>query len=114
MIGKGLEQSYLSLREELHFAAAECDRANRDTFSHQGDTKYRAEAPASRVFAALGKFRIFGLQVSNMKGPPLENRSARDCPADQGEGLRRDRTVMGDEEEAGGVGATSGRSVGPG
>ena len=36
-----------------------------------------------------------------MQGPPIKNRSASDCPADQGEGLRRDRTVMGDEEEPG-------------
>ena len=39
LIGKGLEQSNLSLREELGLAAAECDRANRDTFSHQRDAK---------------------------------------------------------------------------
>ncbi len=38
-----------------------------------------------------------------MQGPPIKNRSASDCPADQGEGLRRDRTVMGDEEEPGAV-----------
>src|SRR5262249_23560396 len=64
------------------------------------DAKQRAEAPAPCVFTALRKFGIFGLQVSNMQGLPMENRSARRCPADQGEGLRRDRTVMGDEEEA--------------
>jgi hypothetical protein len=39
LIGKGLEQSDLSLREELRLAAAECDRANRDTLSHQRDAK---------------------------------------------------------------------------
>jgi hypothetical protein len=39
LIGKGLEQSDLSLREELGLSAAECDRANRDTFSHQRDAK---------------------------------------------------------------------------
>jgi hypothetical protein len=39
LIGKGLEQSDLSLREELDLSAAECDRANRDTSSHQRDAK---------------------------------------------------------------------------
>ena len=39
LIGKGLEQSDLSLREELGLSAAECDRANRHTFSHQRDAK---------------------------------------------------------------------------
>jgi hypothetical protein len=111
LIGKSLEQSNLSLREKLHFATAECDRTNRDTFSHQGHAKYRAEAPTSRVFAALGKFGIFGLQVSNMESPPIENRPSRDCPADQGEGVDRDRTVMGDEEELVAVGTPNGGVV---
>src|SRR5262249_43523272 len=112
LIGKSLEQSNLSLREELHFAAAECDCANRDTFSHHGHAKYRAETPVSCVFAALGKFGVFGLQVGNMEGSPIENRSARDGPADQGEGLRRDRTMMGDEEKPGAVRTPNGRVVG--
>src|SRR6516165_549289 len=46
-----------------------------------------------------------------MEGPPIENRSARHCPADQGEGLRRDRTVMGDEEEPVAVRTPNGRVV---
>src|SRR5262249_56207909 len=111
LIGKRLEQSYLLIREELHFAAAKCDCANRDTFSHQGDGKYRAETPVSCVFAALRKFGVFGLQVSKMEGPPIEDRSARDCPADQGEGLRRDRAMMGDEEEPDAVRTPNGRVV---
>src|SRR5262245_46363028 len=47
-----------------------------------------------------------------MEGPPIEDRSARDCPADQGEGLRRDRAMMGDEEEPGAVRTPNGRVVG--
>ena len=39
LISKGLEQGDLSLREELRLSAAECDRANRDTFSHQRNAK---------------------------------------------------------------------------
>src|SRR5262249_49788981 len=112
LIGKGLEQSCLSIREELHFAAAECDCANRDTFSHQWHAKYRAETPASCVYAALRKIGVFGLKVSNIEGSPIEDRSARDCPADQGEGLGRDRTMMGDEEESGAVRTPNGRVVG--
>src|SRR5262249_56213492 len=82
LIGKGLEQSNLSLREELGLSAAECDRANRDTFSHQRHAKYRTEAPTSCVFAALGKFGNFRRQVSNMENPPIENPSASAYPAD--------------------------------
>src|SRR5262245_27294877 len=101
LIGEGLEQSNLSLREGLRLVAAECDRANRNAFSHQRDAKERAEAPASCVFAALGKFGIFALQVSNMNGPAIENRSARNCPADKGEGLRRGSDRDGRRGEAG-------------
>src|SRR5215471_17372862 len=112
LIGKGLEQTYLLIREELHFAAAECDCANRETFSHQGHAKYRVETPAPCVFAAIGKFGVFGLQISNMEGSPIEDRSACDGPADQGEGLRRDRTMMGDEEELVAIRTPNGRVVG--
>src|SRR6516164_6915573 len=46
-----------------------------------------------------------------VEGLPIENRSPRHCPADQGEGLRRDRTVMGDEEESVAVRTPNGRVV---
>src|SRR5262249_37602608 len=39
-----------------------------------GHAKYRAETPASCVFTALGKFGVFGLQVSNIEGSPIEDR----------------------------------------
>jgi hypothetical protein len=39
LIGKGVEKGDLSLREEQRLVAAECDRANRNAFSHQRDTK---------------------------------------------------------------------------
>src|SRR6516162_8217825 len=47
-----------------------------------------------------------------MEGSPIEDRSARDCPADQGEGLRTDRTTMGDEEKPDAVRTPNGRVVG--
>src|SRR5215469_368536 len=47
-----------------------------------------------------------------MEGSPIEDRSARDCPADQGEALRTDRTTMGDEEKPGAVRTPNGRVVG--
>src|SRR5215471_15138889 len=47
-----------------------------------------------------------------MEGSPIEDGSARDCPSDQGEGLRTDRTMMGDEEKPGAVRTPNGRVVG--
>src|SRR6516164_11842027 len=47
-----------------------------------------------------------------MEGSPIEDRSARDCPSDQGEGLRADRTMMGDEKKPGAVRTPNGRVVG--
>ena len=77
-----MQQGDLSLSEELRLSAAEGDGAYCDTFSHQGDAKDRAEAPAPRVFAGLWKFARLGLHVSNVDGSLIENRSARDCPTD--------------------------------
>src|SRR5262249_37104245 len=47
-----------------------------------------------------------------MEGSPIEDRSARDCPSDQGEGLRADRTMMSDEKKPGAVRTPNGRVVG--
>jgi len=36
LVGEGLEQGNLPLREKLSFGTAKVDRADRDTFSHHG------------------------------------------------------------------------------
>jgi hypothetical protein len=46
-----------------------------------------------------------------MEGLPIKNRSPSDCPADQGECVRRDRTVVGDEEKPGAVRTPNGGVV---
>ena len=70
LVGEGLEERDLSLREELRLGTEDRDRANRDTFSHQGNAEGRAEAQASRVRAALREFAHVGLQVSDVDRPP--------------------------------------------
>src|SRR4030095_8527207 len=71
-----------------------------DTFSHQGDDEYGAEAHASRDLAALRKLLCLGLHVSDVERAPIQHGSARDRAADEGEGGGlRDCTVMGDGEE---------------
>jgi hypothetical protein len=104
LVGEGLEEGDLSLREEPRLGAADLDRANRHSFSHQGDAEDRAEAHAPRVLPALREFVRFALGVCQVDGPPIHHRSARDRPADErkGElpdGADEDRAVMGDEEE---------------
>jgi hypothetical protein len=59
-----------------------------DTFAHQREGKHCAEAQVPCEFAAFGKFVRLSMHVSNMQGPLIENRSARNYPADQ----RRDST----------------------
>ena len=71
LVGEGLEEGDLSLREELRLGAEDRERANRDSFSHQGDAEGRAEAQASRVRAALREFVHAALQVSDVDGPPI-------------------------------------------
>src|SRR5262249_56913586 len=102
LVGEGLEQGDLPLAEEASLGAAEHDRADRDTFSYQRDTEYRAPALAPRVLARLGKLARLGLYVSDVDGPPIQHRSATDRAADEreeglGTGLR-DRAVMGDKK----------------
>src|SRR5262245_45419803 len=46
-----------------------------------------------------------------MEGPPIENCSARHCPADKGEAFRKNRTVMGNEKKPVAIGTPNGRVV---
>ena len=73
LIGEGLKKGDLPLGEELCLGAAQRDHSNRDTFSHQRDTKYRVKSLAPCIFAAFGKFVRLGLDISNVEGPLIEN-----------------------------------------
>src|SRR5262249_23281094 len=100
LVGEGLEESDLTLAEEASPGAAEHDRADRDTFSYQRDTEYRAPALAPRVLARLGKLARLGLYVSDVDGPPIQHRSATDRAEDEREGLGtglRNRDMMADK-----------------
>ena len=111
LVSERLKQCDLSLREGLSLGAAEAERANRDTFSHQWDAKYRTEAPASCIFASLGIFVRSTLHVRNMDCLPIENRSAGDCPGNQRERLDINRTVVGGEKEPLPIGLPNGSVV---
>jgi hypothetical protein len=94
----------LPLREKLNLAATKFDRADRDTFSHQGETEVRPIIQQPRELAGLGKLLRLRLQVGDLDGALVQHRSAVDCAADQWEGepadgLMRDRVVVGDEAE---------------
>src|SRR5262245_11297534 len=102
LVGEGLEQGDLPLAEEASLGTAEHDRADRDTFSHQGDAEDRAVALTPRVLARVGKFVPLGLYISDVDGPPVQHRSTTNRAADEwdeglGTGLR-DRAVMGDKK----------------
>ena len=101
LIGEGLEQRDLSLREEMSLGAADVDGADRDTFfSDQGDAQYRAVAHAPRILTALREFGRLRLHVGDVDCLPGQNRSAITRPADEGKGgLDRDRAMMGDEAQ---------------
>src|SRR5215510_579130 len=53
----------------------EHDRADRDTFSHQGDAEDRAVALTPRVLARDGKLAPLGLYISDVDRPPAQHRS---------------------------------------
>jgi hypothetical protein len=99
LVGERLQQGDLPLGEEASLGTAEHDRADRDTFSHQGDAEDRAVALTPRVLARVGKLVPLGLYISDVDGLPVQHRSTTDRAADEWEGLGtglRDRAVMGD------------------
>src|SRR5438309_11377320 len=86
LVGEGLEQRDLSLREEMCLGAADVDGADRDTFfSDQGDAQYRAVAHAPCILTALREFGRLRLHVGDVDGLPRQNCSAMTCPAAEGE-----------------------------
>src|SRR5262245_13015862 len=92
----------LSTSAVASLGTAEHDRADRDTFSRQGDAKDSAVALTPRVLARVGKLVPLGLYISDVNGPPVQHRSTTDRAADEweeglGTGLR-DRAVMGDKK----------------
>src|SRR5262249_23210289 len=94
----------LPLREKLNLSATKVDRADRDTFSHQGHTEARPIALLPRVPAALWKLLRLGLHVGDMDSALVQHRSAIDRTADQRAGELADlahweRAVVGDEAE---------------
>jgi hypothetical protein len=71
LVSEGLEQGDLPLAEEASLGTAEHDRADRDTFSDQGDAEDRAVALTPRVPARVGKLVPLGLYISDVDGPPV-------------------------------------------
>src|SRR5438552_8747791 len=55
LVGEGLEEGDLPVREEPLFGAPDVDCSDRNPFSHQRDVEGGAMAHAPRDFASLGK-----------------------------------------------------------
>ena len=98
LIGEGLEQSDLFVRERVHLGAPEHYRAHRRSLPQQWNAQYRSPAMLMSQGLAFGKALHLGLNISHVNSPPLEHRAPRDGPpydwneAAHGMG---DRTVMG-------------------
>jgi hypothetical protein len=101
LVGEGLEQGDLPLREEPGLGAAEADRANRDTFAHQRDAELRPRAMLPREFAAPGKLVRLALQVSDVESAPIEHRATVERRSNEGdcEGPGGDWAVMSNEQQ---------------
>ena len=100
LVGKGLEESDLPLSKELRIRAADGDNTDGGALFHHGDVEYRPPALTPCDHAALGKFVVLALRVSEVECPCLEHRPACDGPADDGKGGRRgDGAVMGNRDE---------------
>ena len=86
LVGEGLEQGNLPLGKAFNRRATEIDRADRDTFSQQGDAELRPTAMLPRELAGHGILVRLDLHVSYVDGLPVERRPAVDRPTDQGDG----------------------------
>src|SRR5262249_36807423 len=106
LVGEGLEQGDLPVVERQYLGSADRDRADRGTFSHQGDNEYCAEAQPSCELAALRKLLRLVLQVSDVDSPPVDDRSTHGIPAAEWEREladrppHKDRAVMSYDQES--------------
>src|SRR4030095_5567453 len=76
LVGEGLEQSNLTVREETRFGATNHNRTDCEAvLSHQRHAENRAVSQAARDFAPLRKLVRLGLDVGNVDGASVQNRS---------------------------------------
>jgi hypothetical protein len=101
LVGEGLEQGDLAVREEPGLDAPEADRANRDTFAHQRDAELRPCAMLPRELAPPGKLVRLALQVSDVESAPIQHRAAVERLANEGdcEGPGGNWAVMSNEQK---------------
>src|SRR6266550_8508796 len=98
LVGEGVEQSDLFVRERVHLGAPEHYRAHSRSLPQQRNAQYRSPAMLMSQGLAFGKALHLGLDISHVHSPPLEHGATRDGPpydwneAAHGMG---DRTVMG-------------------
>jgi hypothetical protein len=105
LVGKGLEQSDLSLREEPHLGTADDDRAGGDTLTEQRDAQRGTMTPLPRRGTTFGKLLRCGLHISNLQRLPLEHHAAGKHPATDREGELAngsvgDRAMIGHQTQA--------------
>ena len=84
LVGEGLKQRDLLVRERIHLGAPKVDRAHCRPFPKQRNDQHRPVAELPSQGAALEEFLCLGLEISHVNGPPLEHGAPRDGrPADR-------------------------------
>jgi hypothetical protein len=76
LVGKGLKQRDLLVRERIHLGTPELDRAHGRSLPQQWNTQRRPVAQLSCEGTAFGKLLRLGRQISNVNSPALEHRAS--------------------------------------
>ena len=80
LVGEGVEQSDLFVRERVHLGTPEHYRAHRRSLPQQRNAQYRSPAMLMSQGSAFGKTLHLGLDISHVNSPPLEHGASRDGP----------------------------------
>src|SRR5215471_6486163 len=99
LVGEGLEEGDLTVCEEPRFGAANHNRTNcAAVLSHQRHAENRAVSHAARDFTPLRKLVYLGLDIRNVDGASVQNRSPRGPASNQRLHRRsRNRTLVSHE-----------------
>src|SRR5215468_3668759 len=78
LVGKGLEQSDLLVREGIHLGTAKRDRAQRGALPEQRNAQQGSGALRQGVCAPFRKFLRVRLDIGDLKRPPLQHAASGD------------------------------------
>src|SRR5262245_46915346 len=115
LVGEGLKQGDLLVRERIDLGAAELDSTDRFPFTQEGNGQRRAMTELASEGAAFRILLRLGLEISHLYGSPLEDGASPEGSTHHREAKIRgeaNRTVVRDQLECAPVQLKQGGVVG--